>query len=247
VELELSATRNIRVGCAGLPTGMARERYFSHLRFLETDVIAGARVKLGVLGKWRADGPADHAFSLIVPRALCGGADGRSPCFAADAKTAAQLDYAVAAATALGAEALLFRTPASFSPSTANRTAMARFFDAVAPEFRQSVALVWEPAGVWSPTQAQRLADELDVVYARDPLHELDEPVPLPRSGRAYFRLLGLGAARREFSDDQLDQVVEQCSDLQNVWVVFANQGKFRDARRFAAAVEGPGPSPPKT
>jgi len=87
---------------------------------------------------------------------------------------------------------------------------------------------------VWQDDDAYALADELDLVLARDPL--APEPPEL-RGDTGYFRLAGLGMARRSFSDDQLERLQCAVEDCSRAWVVFCNPDKFRDARRFEALV----------
>src|SRR5204863_751482 len=81
-----------------------------------------------------------------------------------------------------------------------------------------------------------RLAEELGLVYALDPL-QLE--VPPPESARAYFRLYGLGLYRNKINEDHLDVLADMASLYERAWVVFANVEKYPDAQRFRKLLAG--------
>jgi uncharacterized protein YecE (DUF72 family) len=134
---------------------------------------------------------------------------------------------------ALAAEALIFSTRPSFSPSTANRESMKRFFGEVVGD-RGGRTLGWEPRGTWEPGQAARLCQELDLLHAYDPLLPEDD-LRLPPTENAYFRLHGLGLQRNRLSDERLAELAERVAEHPRAWVIFANLERFRDAQRFQA------------
>ena len=135
----------------------------------------------------------------------------------------------LASAQALGAEVVLFQTPASFAPTEASRTALRRFFGEIAAD-RGELVFAWEPTGLWEPAQASTLANELGLVYALDPL-QLE--VPPPDEPMAYFRLHGLGIYRNKIGDDMLGLLADMVDGYERAWVVFANVEKYGDAQRF--------------
>jgi len=204
--------RVVRVGCAGLPPGTAREAYFRRLPLLEVEGPA----KPAVLRKWQRAGA--HTLLLRVDK----------------------LDLAAAAwrelldgYDALKAEALVLQTPPSFSPSAANREAMKRFFGEVAGDPGDRV-VCWEPRGTWEPLQAARLCLELGILHAYDPLLP-DEEGPPPAAEEAYYRIYGLGLQRNRISDDNLATLAERVALHARAWVVFATGERWRDAQKFAA------------
>ena len=242
------STSPTRVGCAGLPPGMRRARYFERLNLLETDVAFAARLKPSVARRWRAEAPEHTEFAVVASlrvthrpdRALARrhkpalGDDERARAghFGDTDVVRAGLADTADVAEHLDAAAIVFRTPASFTPTATHRDAMTRFFRGDAAGRFGDRALVWDPAGVWQDDEAYRLADDLGLVLARDPL--TPEP-PEIRGDAVYLRVTGLGQARRSFSDDQLDVLAELVAGRSRAWVVFGNPDRFRDARRLAA------------
>jgi uncharacterized protein YecE (DUF72 family) len=243
--------RLVRVGTAGLPSGVARASYFEHLDLLETDVTFFEPPREVALRRWRTEAPAGCAFSALAWQLVThpAGSPGYPRLGAPlPPETAAQVgDFrdtpavraawqrTLAATRALGAEVVLFQTPASFAPTEPNRTALRRFFGEVATD-RGDLVLAWEPAGLWEPAQASTLANELGLVYALDPL-QLE--VPPPDEPMAYFRLHGLGIYRGKLGDDLLELLADMVDGYDRAWVVFANVEKYGDAQRFHRLLAG--------
>jgi uncharacterized protein YecE (DUF72 family) len=237
--------RLIRVGTAGLPSGIARHVYFENLDLLEVDVTFFEPPRDVALRRWRQEAPEGTGFAMLAWQAITHEAD--TPGYARmthklspEAKTQVGSFRAtppvneawqrtLAAARALGAEVILFQTPPTFTPTEANRNAMRRFFGEIAAD-HQGMALAWEPRGIWEPAQAATLAAELGLVYALDPL-QLE--VPPPDEPQAYFRVHGLGIYRNKISDDMLEILADMAWGYERAWVVFANVEKYRDAERF--------------
>lgn len=237
--------RLVRVGCAGLPSGVARAAYFERLDLLETDVTFYEPPREGALKRWRSETPPTCAFSALAWQLVTHEAE--APGYARllhplDPKLRTEVGgfrptptvkdawaRTVASARALGAEVVLFQTPASFSPSESNRTALRRFFSEVAVD-RADLTLAWEPTGLWEPAQASTLANELGLVYALDPL-QLE--VPPPDEPKAYFRIHGLGIYRNKLADDLMELLADMVEGYERAWVLFANVEKYRDAQHF--------------
>ena len=255
-----SESPRIRVGCAGLPPRMARERYWRDLNFLESDVMYRSPPRRAAIRGWRETAPEGAAISLLAWQAITHrpGKQGYTykgtplqPAELAetggfrDTKTVRRAAEAMAeAAEATSADAIVFRTPANFAPSAKNRDAMKHFFSEIAtPESLGGAARVWEPERLWRPEEAIRLATDLGLIpavdpLARDPLEEQVEPLAydLPREA-AYFRITGMGFSDRQIDTGDLEVLAEFLEDFERAWVVFANVAKFADARRFARAI----------
>jgi uncharacterized protein YecE (DUF72 family) len=209
-----AAERVVRVGCAGLPQGTSREAFFRRVPLLEVDTLP----KPNILRRWRKEG----AHTLLW----------RLDSFELPAARWKEL---LESADVLGAEVLVLQTPPSFSPSSANRDSMKRFFGEVVGDPGERV-LAWEPRGTWEATKAARLAAELGVLHAYDPLlPEPDEAPPPPPTEEAYYRLYGLGLQRNRLSDERLAELTVRVAEHARAWVVFANVERFKDAQRFAA------------
>jgi len=160
------------------------------------------------------------------------------------------------AARAVEAEVVLFRSPADFSPSASNRQVLARFFAEVASaELFGATARVWEPQGLWEPDVAARLAADMGVLYACDPLSndplgpagpdaiDPDFFARLPQDS-AYFRLTGLGRANQRFDDYAMAELLELVLAYERAWIVFAHLDKYRDAIQLTRLVSTPDDDP---
>ena len=252
-----------QVGCANLPARMARAHYFGKLSFLETDVLFANPPRPSVLARWRAEAPDDAGFAMIAPQIITHPQHGKGAQHHGGSRvvlTAAEVgqtghlratdvvrravDSLIEAAAALRATAVVFRTPPTFTPSSTNREVLRTFFAEIAAADRfGAVARIWEPQGLWDPHTAAVLAAEIGVIFAGDPLASDPVAAPpelwasLPTDG-VYFRLSGLGHARRSFPELELESLAETVVRYRRAWVVFSNVDAFADARRFAAMLD---------
>ncbi len=249
--LGASATGEVRVGCAGLPSGVARAAYFEHLDLLEVETTFFEPPGEVALRRWRREAPPACGFTALAWQLVTHDSD--SPGYARlnhplDGTAIGQVGSfrdtqlvrdawarSVSAAQALAAEVLLLETPPSFTPSESHREALRRFVGEVAGN-RGNLALAWEPHGIWEPAEAAKLALELGLIYALDPL-QLEEPPP--EEPEAYFRLHGLGIYRNKISADMLELLAEMIEGYERAWVVFANVEKYRDAQHFHKLLAG--------
>jgi uncharacterized protein YecE (DUF72 family) len=240
----------IRVGCAGLPSGLARAHYFEHVDFLEVDEAFHELPGESAMRRWRTEAPADAGFALLAWQLVTHDADtpgyarlrtplspevrSRVGSFGATPEVADAWTRSVTRARALGAEVILVSTPAAFSPSEGNKEALRRFKGDVAGD-TGDISIAWEPRGLWEPAQAAAMARELGWIYALDPLQLETTP---PEGNAAYFRLHGLGIHNR-IADDLLDVLAEMVEGYPRAWVVFANAERFADAKRFHRLLAG--------
>ena len=152
------------------------------------------------------------------------------------------------AVTAMTASHVIFRSPALFAPSVANRDRLKQFFAEVATEASVGATRVWVPDGLWEPRAAVAFATELGVVCAIDPLvydpatpHEVYEDLAAPA---LYFRIGGLGRAgtiRSEKLED-LAGLVEHYQDQDiDLTIAFASPARWTDARNFKKLLESAG------
>lgn len=248
------ARSHLRVGCADLPSGLRRERYFEKVNYLECEGTLHGLPKTSVLERWRSDAGEDGRYGLFAPQVISHppGPKGyaRGPGLAAGEVTQAGsfratgvVRRAVAALAQvvanLQADAVIFRSPPEFAPSAANRDTLRAFFGEVATaEALAPATRVWEPQGLWEPRVAAKLAAELGVVYAcdpvsNDPLAEGPEFFANLPGNAAYFRITGLGQSRRRFDEYAAESLIELVEGYEQVWVVFAHMHKYPDATRF--------------
>lgn len=269
-QAEIASRENegIRIGCADLPSGQRRSRYFDKLSYLEVGGTMFQLPKNSVLKRWRDDTGQGGGFGLLAPQ-LITHKPGRkgyprskvelSPAqlaqaggFQASELVNESVQSLARATTTVEAEVVLFRSPADFSPSASNRLAMTRFFAEVAtPELFGATVRVWEPQGLWEPDVAARLAADMGVLYACDPLSndpigpggpdDLDPDffAHLPQDS-AYFRLTGLGRARQRFDEYAMAELLELTAAYQRTWIVFAHLDKYPDAIQLTRHLNPP-------
>lgn len=223
------------IGCAELPPGMSRANYFEKLDFLEVASFFTNEPSRKVVRAWREKSPQGAAFSVIAHQSLT------QPGFQPGDKSLETTLQLVDFCEILRAEAVVFKTPASFAPSSKNRERLKTYFTEEGTSERfGTTQRVWDPDGLWEPSTISDLAEELDILVAVDPLavDPFDEHAEhvarnLAR-GRAYLRVSGMGLSRRRFESYQLEMLGEMLLELERSWVVFAHPSKYPDALSFS-------------
>jgi hypothetical protein len=233
------------VGTVDIPSGIERDRYFRELPYLELSALFPGPLKPSALARWSEVAPRG-SIGLVAPFSLT---HRRPPSGAKlwphDASTGefrdsplgrAALEQMREAVTALGARCVVFRSPESYSPSAANREQLHRFFGEIATtEAVGGVERVWVPGGLWDARTAAKLATELGVTCAIDPLarapgdppeihHDLDVTA-------LYLRVESAGPLRSE----RLDDLVELAQHYEDRSLVFAlaSADRWQDARKL--------------
>jgi uncharacterized protein YecE (DUF72 family) len=234
---------NAKIGTVDVPARIERERYFNELSYVELSALFAGPLKPSGLTKW-ADAAPEGTIGLVAPFPLTH----RKPpsgtkLWPHDASTGDFRDSALAKATLaplkaaleqLRAACVVFRSPDNFSPSAANRAQLERFFG----EVDLGVPRVWVPGGLWQVRTAVKLANELGVTCAFDPLvREPGEPPEVHFDLEAesfYFRIEGAGRAgpiRSEKLED-LAMLLEHYEDRE-LTVAFASPERWADARNL--------------
>jgi hypothetical protein len=216
----------VSVGTVDIPERVDRERYFQELDYVELSLLVRG-VKDKTRDKWAASCPRG-AVGLVVAGEL--------------RETPVTLANDVAA---FGAACVVFRSPPLFSPSQAHRDQLRRFFGEVATAEAIGATRVWIPDGLWQPRDAVKVAAELGVACAIDPL--VREPGAPPEmyegldAPAMYFRI---EAPSRPGALDagQLEELAALAEyyeerSVESVRVVFATHDRWRDARAFKALV----------
>jgi uncharacterized protein YecE (DUF72 family) len=238
----LSGT-NAKIGTVDVPARIERERYFAELSYLELSALFAGPVKPSVLAKWASVAP-ERTIGLVAPFPLTHRkAPAGTKLWAHDASTGEFRDSALAKETIaplsaavdqLHAACVVFRSPESFSPSAANRELLARFFG----ELDLGVPRVWVPGGLWSVRTAVKLAAELGVTCAFDPLvRDPGEPPEIHYDLEAdslYLRIEAAGrsgALRPEKLDELADLVTHY--DDRELTIAFASPERWQDARNL--------------
>ncbi|MEZ4399150.1 MAG: DUF72 domain-containing protein [Kofleriaceae bacterium] len=251
--------KHVIVGCAGLPTGVGWSRYFQRLPYLELNTLHVGPVRASVQKRWRQSVTRTRAFGVVAPAIITHepGPKGFGPRGwpipperkpeVGRFRPGELRDHGVAALVeacdTLDAAVAIFRTGPEFTPSSANRDLMRRFFAEVVPAERLGECVrVWHPTGLWDPPMAQAFAEELGIVCAHDPLgaDPTGEFAPFYaglHGDDAYLHVSGLGRARRHLAGDQLEEIAEMAQRHQRAWVVLATNQPFADAIRLGRAM----------
>jgi len=250
----------VRIGTVDLPDRLERERYFRELSYLELSALFAGPLKPPALARWTQPAAGEdgtvHSIGLVAPWVLTQ----RKPPTASrlwhhdatvgDFRDSAHGRSALAAfrqaVTAVTASHVVFKSPALFAPSMANRDRLTQFFAEVATVEAVGATRVWVPDGLWEPRTAVKFATELGVVCAIDPLvYDPSTPAEVYEDLAApalYFRVGGLGRAgaiRAEKLED-LAALVEHYQDQDiDLTIAFASPARWTDARNFKKLLEG--------
>ena len=240
---------DVRVGLCGFT--MAMTKYASQFPVVEIQSIFYDPPADAALLRWRdATGPeveytmkvwqlvTHPASSPTYRRAKRNGEPPLDAGFFQDSEAVAHgWARSVACANVLGATAMLFQCPASFSPDPVNVQRLRRFMERI--ERPKTSRLVWEPRGpawVVEHSLAEAICKDLDLVYALDPF-----VTPISNCGPIYWRLHGVGGWHSSYTDADLDEL--HCTLAASgasgpAYVFFNNIPRVNDARRFRALLE---------
>jgi uncharacterized protein YecE (DUF72 family) len=203
---------------------MPGPKYLAELRFAEL-ALRAPLPRPATLRRMRGELTAGElVLSLRAPQSTLVSA--RGP-LRFDAALEQNFAWLLAARDALDAKLLVLPTPADLTPGVRDRELLAKLV-ARLPR-AEGRHYVWAPSGPWEPDQAERVARELDLVLAFDPLYQ-----PKPAGPIAYARLRSLGA-QQSFSDALLEDVhalLEADPDAEN-YVAFDTSRSFNDALRL--------------
>jgi uncharacterized protein YecE (DUF72 family) len=188
---------------------------------LELAFSPDALPKAGTLRAWRkAVGPG-FGFSVVLP-----------PSVSELAMTPAmdkELEGACEAARILEARCVVLSTAASVRPTAANIDKLARVVEKLP---KPSVALCWEPHGLWERADIARVAKQLGLSPVVDGAKE-----PLFPGSFVYTRLRSLGASR-EVSGRALGRLSEQLKNRREIWVVVEHPPSAQRVRNELAKAQ---------
>jgi uncharacterized protein YecE (DUF72 family) len=131
----------------------------------------------------------------------------------------------------LSATAILFQSPASFTPTPENVEHMRRFFERIV---RPRARLLWEPRGsawVRKRALAAALCRDLQLVHVVDPF--VTDPVP---DTPVYWRLHGIRTPRRSYTDAELRRLRAMLARVEHdgpAYVMFNNLPRVSNAKAF--------------
>lgn len=156
--------------------------------------------------------------------------------FNATAGVTEALGQTMAVAEILEASAILFETPASFTPTAAHRKQMASFFERA--ERRRH--LIWDPQGIWSSQEALAVCQDLGLTLCSDPLANtlIGESAVLPDGELVYIKLRGLGAGPRHYGETQLIWLASALLEQEQAFCFFNTVNMFQDATRLMGTLQ---------
>lgn len=238
---------DVRIGLCGFT--MAIEDYALHFPVVEIQHTFYEPPRDEVMRRWLAQTPPSLEYTIKVWQLVTHAAN--SPTYRkmkSDLPPAAEPGSfrdseavqagwrrSVECARLLGATAMLFQCPASFTPTDENVDRMRRFFEGIE---RPQARLHWEPRGTaWVRKRdlALSLCRDLDLVHVVDPFVTPPEP-----EHPVYWRLHGIGGPRHSYTDRQLQQLREMLQGAAGPapsYVMFNNLPRVGDAKRFARLV----------
>ena len=242
-----------RIGTVDIPERVERDRYFRELSYLELSALFAGPLKPGSLAKWKENAPAG-SIGLVAPwvtthRQAPKGAklwdhDATVGDFRDSALSRAALATFRDGAKSIDASFAIFKSPPLFAPSQVNRERLAKFFGEIATEEAVGAKRVWVPDGLWETRSAVKLASELGVLCAFDPLVLAPEDPPEIHYGievdELYLRITGLGRTgpiRSEKQEDLIALLMEYAG--LPATIVFESPSRWADARNLKKLLEG--------
>jgi hypothetical protein len=209
------------------------ERYFGELDYLELSLLYAGPAKHA---KWTAFA---GKIGLVAPFSLTHRQppsgnklwphDATTGDFRDSPTSRATLEPLREAIAAVSASCVVFRSPESFSPSAGNRDVLRKFFTEIATF---DLPRVWIPGGLWNVPTTVKMATELGVVPAIDPL--VREPgVPL----ESMFDLEVSALYLRTTATVRSEQMEDLAALVEHyevpVTVAFASPNRWQDARNL--------------
>jgi len=235
--------RDWAVGCAGF--GVKLEDYFEKFGAVEVQETFLEPPARRTLERWRRMAPESFAFVVRAWQLLTHPEDAagyrRMRCLPEWAEKARvgffrpgdQLRRAWESVRetceVLAARAVVFDTPASFTPGPEHRENLVRFFSDL-PRGREH--LVWQPEGMWEEEEVASLCKELELIPAMDPLVSSLSP------GKVfYFRFPTRTRVRGRYTEDDFFRIVQALEAKKRAgkegFFIWSAPDGWLDARRF--------------
>lgn len=123
------------------------------------------------------------------------------------------------AAEALGADVVVIPTGPRFTPTERHRSALLEVAEKLRADGRH---LAWEPRGVWTPLESERISSERGLLLVRDLTRQIAPPGPV-----VYTRLLPFGFGAR-VSQNSLEQLAGQLEQVETAFVIVQSEGAKR-------------------
>jgi uncharacterized protein YecE (DUF72 family) len=215
----------ITVGCAGFP--VPATRYFKEFLFVEVQETHQAMPGMGTIRRWRREAPKDFVFAMLAPREI--GQEG----FRDGKVVETALGTLFEVGKELDSTMAVFVSPPEFNSTRANKTAVKEFLAGVRAKFER---VIWEAPPTWDPDDAAKIAADVKIIPARDPLTQ----GMLGGADVAYYRLPGPAGHKSRYEDPAIEKLAElaKAAKHSDVTYVFTNVDMFADAKRFKKAMK---------
>lgn len=230
-----------------MPARVDREKFFKELTYCELSALFPGPQKPTTFAKWAEVAPP-QTIGLVAPFVITHRkAPSSAQPWPSDATTGdfrdsplsrAALAELVTAAHETKAVAVVFRSADNFSASAANRDQLKKFFGEIAPaDLFSGAERVWIPGGLWDLRTAVKLAAELGVTCAFDPLvRDPNDPAEIHFGLDVTSLYLRIDSARtgliRNEKLEDLVALIEHYEALP-VTVAFASPERWQDARNL--------------
>jgi uncharacterized protein YecE (DUF72 family) len=229
----------IKVGCCGFP--VKRETYYQTLSVVEIQPTFYQLPRIETGERWKEEVPQNFEFTMKAWQLITH--EPSSPTYRRlrmDIPEKKKKNYGFFKATeeveeawqkteefarAVGAEKIIFQSPASFSPSESSTKNLRQFFEKRKPN---SFIFIWEPRGQWERLEAERLCTELGVIPCLDPFEGKRIKGEL-----LYARLHGRKGYRYSYSETEMGELMEKGKFYPRAYFMFNNVSMYEDAQRL--------------
>lgn len=228
-----------KIGTCGF--GLAKGDYAQAFSCVEVQHTFYQPPQLTTLARWPQEMPTDFEFTLKAWQLITH--DASSPTyrrlkkklseserqeagsFRSTAIVKEAWETTLASAKALGASAILFQCPASFSQNKENIASLENFFSVID---RQDLNLCWEPRGDWDSGVLTSICAALELCHVVDPF-----VAKTVTPDRCYFRLHGRHGWRYQYQAGELEELAAALPKQRGCYVFFNNSKMTEDALRF--------------
>lgn len=204
-------------------------KYLQQLHFAEL-ALPPPLPRSSTLARWRQDLPEGFAISLVAPRPTY--VSSRGP-FRFDDDLEAGVEWLLEAADALEVAALVIDTGAELTTGQRDRDLLTAYLSRLRQD--RDRPIVWAPAGLWEPEDAEAMARRLGVSYGFDPLE-----APPPVGPLTYGRLRAVGG-RQRFTEGMLEDALDKLSQASSAeaYLAIDSSRSFREAAIAARLLQG--------
>ena len=208
----------LKVGQSGLFGRL--EKYVRYFDLLELVAEPGTLPRPTRLRQWADQVPPHFVFSVVLPASVVA--------LQSETPPAEPLDYALGAASALGADWLVLKTPSGVTPDRRKRDRLRVLAERLLSTGRK---VAWEPHGPWAREQAEQFAANVGLALAIDAAQQ--EP---PAGDVVYTRLRGIASGGR-LRQGAVERAAERLIGRAQSFVILEGRGGAYHAQALRALV----------